>query len=1192
MSTPTPRPILLVIGPHRSGTSVLTQMLSTMGFDLGRTLMPPSFDNPRGFWENEKIVDRHDQLLSDLGRDWSTAGALPEGWIDSDAARSALTDICDILNSDFNDHDPSLIKDPRLCSLAPLWDAVGERLSRPIHKVLITRQPDHIGQSIARRDGVSEKTGTAITLSYLEQATALPWSEGTQALSYEALMKWPLEGRLDECLKILSHAANLRLPVPDANAEKQLLSLLRPNDRKAPITEVAKAYAKITPSSLAPSVKALKQFTKTISDSGEFDEERAQMARGESLLPKEPTLITISRGQLAGLETDLDDALRDRDAFKDGVSEREKTLKSLRGSLTRAKRERAAFKDGVNEREAMLTALRADLETAERDRVAFKDGIEEREAKLTEIRLTLAEITREKDAFAAGIEERDRWISLLQTEIEDLKSIIAGLQTEAGDIRAELAELARIKEMQDVTISMEAARSKMVETELNAQVANLSERVAYYENAPLRSGLKSSAFALLRAIRRRFPLSEDRKLAIARKFTPLALALRPHRDDAPHQGGPHQGGQLDAPNAAIDFAFKESANPVISIIVPVYNEISQTIACLRSIYQQQVSVDYEVILADDCSPDPFHTALMDVPGLRYFRNEQNLHFLRNCNQNAAHARGDYLVFLNNDTIVKPGWMQTLYDSFFEHGNVGIVGSKLIFPDGKLQEAGGIIWEDASGWNWGRGQNPKHPLYNFVRDVDYVSGASFMIPKAIWDEVGGFSETLEKAYYEDTDLCFQLRQKGYRVLYQPASELIHIEGLSSGTDLGSGVKQYQIINQKTFQDRWAGALSGHWPNATTPLKASDRTRIGHVLYIDAVTPEPNNDSGSIDAVNAMRILQTLGYRVHFVPGSNFAYWGEATTDLQQMGIECIYHPFYSDLEAFIADRGDMFDYVVLSRPESADTFLDLVKDKLPSAKIIYNTVDLHFMRMERRAAEQSDPAVAAEAKDMKARELSYIDRSDAAIILSEVERDLLAQSEARRSKLWTIPLIREESRRLVTFEQTQDIAFIGGYRHPPNVDAADWLMAEIWPAIREALPGVTLHICGSHMPDRFKDYAADDVKIRGFIPDLDALLSGLRFTIAPLRFGAGLKGKVASSIGAGVPCIGTQIAFEGMASDGLGAIKLLARTPEDFAERAASLYHDAEQWTKISKAGVDYHNQHYAYTNVMKTYDDMLKAIRT
>jgi len=153
------------------------------------------------------------------------------------------------------------------------------------------------------------------------------------------------------------------------------------------------------------------------------------------------------------------------------------------------------------------------------------------------------------------------------------------------------------------------------------------------------------------------------------------------------------------------------------------------------------------------------------------------------------------------------------------------------------------------------------------------------------------------------------------------------------------------------------------------------------------------------------------------------------------------------------------------------------------------------------------------------------------------------------------------------------------------------MSDIWPGINQALPGVKLLLCGSHMPERFQNYASDDVVIKGYIPDLEALLSHTRLTIAPLRYGAGLKGKVASSIGGGVPCVGTSIAFEGMAEKNLDAVRHLAETPEDFARVVASLYNDESAWTATSKAGVEYHNSNYGFSAISKTFKNMFTHLR-
>ncbi len=234
--------------------------------------------------------------------------------------------------------------------------------------------------------------------------------------------------------------------------------------------------------------------------------------------------------------------------------------------------------------------------------------------------------------------------------------------------------------------------------------------------------------------------------------------------------------------------------PLVSIIIPAYNQFNYTYYCIRSIIKFSKGIDYEIILADDCSTDYTCRIKEKVKNIVVSRTDENMLFLRNCNHAAKEARGKYLLFLNNDTQVQPGWLKPLVDLMEADPSAGMTGSKLLFDDGALQEAGGIIWKDASGWNFGREDDPQKPDYNYVKEVDYISGAAIMVRRDLWEEIGGFDDYFAPAYYEDSDLAFTVREMGYKVLYQPLSVVVHFEGRSNGIDLTSGVKKNQVINQ--------------------------------------------------------------------------------------------------------------------------------------------------------------------------------------------------------------------------------------------------------------------------------------------------------------------------------------------------------------------------------------------------------------
>jgi GT2 family glycosyltransferase/glycosyltransferase involved in cell wall biosynthesis len=608
-----------------------------------------------------------------------------------------------------------------------------------------------------------------------------------------------------------------------------------------------------------------------------------------------------------------------------------------------------------------------------------------------------------------------------------------------------------------------------------------------------------------------------------------------------------------------------TAVPEVSIVIPVFNQLRFTLGCLYSILASRSKHTYELLVADDCSTDATADVFSrDLPSIRYIRTEKNLGFLRNCNYAAAQAKGKVLVLLNNDTFVLPGWLDELIDTFALDPNIGLVGSMLVFADGRLQEAGGLVFADGSGWNYGRFDDPRHPRYSYLRDTDYVSGASIAVRAETWRALGGFDERYEMAYYEDTDLAFRMREAGKRVVVQPLSQLIHFEGVSSGTDLTQGVKRYQVINGETFRERWGSTIASYGMADPENLPIH-RGAEGRILVIDACTPTPDRDSGSMDTYQYLRILISFGMRVTFI-AENLAHVGRYTRDLQRIGVEVLYAPYVQSLDQVLESIGPQLDYILVYRAPVAASLYDRLRQYAPQAKLIFDTVDLHFLREEREAEITKDKTKAMAAAQTREMELDLIRNADATIVLSAHEREVLARLMPD-APVFEIPIVREiPGRGPLGFGDRRDIVFIGGFRHAPNVDGVKWFVKDIWPKVRDRGIDGQFVIVGSDIPHEIYELTGNGVLVKGFVQDLGDVFDACRVSVAPLRYGAGLKGKVISSLSYGVPVVATSVAVEGGGFvDGDNVI--IADRPADFADAIVRVYSDIILWEKLAVGGI-------------------------
>lgn len=547
----------------------------------------------------------------------------------------------------------------------------------------------------------------------------------------------------------------------------------------------------------------------------------------------------------------------------------------------------------------------------------------------------------------------------------------------------------------------------------------------------------------------------------------------------------------------------------------------------------------------------------------FLRSRVNLGFGAGCNRIAREARGEFLVFLNDDAEVQPGWLEALVETADRHPEAAAVGSRILFPDGTIQEEGAILWSDGSTLGVGRGEPADSLHHQFLRRVDYCSACSLLVRRDVFDAIGGFDEGYFPAYYEDVDLCLAIQRFGKCVVFQPRSTIVHHESQSTTVDF----RDFLVLrNRRRLVEKWSAELEKRSrPFPPSPIaveRAVWRARrfTRRVLLIDDRPPQREAGSGFGVLLDAIERLVPLGFA--------FSVLATDVVDgnlvrLMDLGVEVLRDPVLEVLRKPEA----LFDIVVVSRPNNLERHAADIRKYQPHAKLVYFAEALYSRRMDRQAnlTESLDERrrLAAEADRMRAFESTIRSQVDRIVAISLTESEFLHRSRGECTVHTISPLAGPVLFTEKGFAERSGVIFVPGWlggEASPNTDAFHWFADRVLPLVQDRIPDVGLRVTGTNPPLSVRRRNGGAIALLGHVPDLGKVYESARIAVVPARYGSGVKIKCAEALRYGVPVVATSVGAEGMGLEESGAVDV-AGDPEEFAKKVVELYTGRERWER-------------------------------
>lgn len=1277
--TPSPRRCLLVLGSHRSGTSALTRVLSLMGAALPRRMMGGGAGNESGHWEGARLVQYHDQLLTEYGSDWSDWQRLHLERLPVARREQMKADIRQILQDDYADKPLIVVKDPRICRFASLFIECLAEAGYQVVPVIAFRNPLEVIDSLQKRK--------------------IYWPE--EKTRQDAALLW-LSHQLE------SDAATRNLPRVVIRYDQLLTDW---QAQIAKIEQVGQFNFPVSAGAMAPEVDAF------------LDEGR----RHQTYQPHDVHLSPDLQGWISDAfdaftqlaRSGESDALRQRlDALMREFSDAEPMLGAMRAERRQVFDEAQALRRELARHCEALEHLKKEAQAHGEQMDTLKGELVDHDARAHEALLRLTETVDEQ---AERLEQtRDDLAAAqaaLSTRLADIHILEASIKslTEQND-RASARFTQSMAELEHLRAEHETAQREVEAAA--AQISGLHQQLLELENARIEAQQHATQLQLcgrkltdlLNAARIETSRTHDayRRSTSWRVTAPLraASALVRGRGAEPAVPGPVDFESVFAGLPTIVLPTVQTGRIVSGEQIVYFTICSRNFMAFARTLHQSLARFYPqarfiVALCDDqrdappfvAAEEPFEFLYLDdldMPDWREMSQRYNVTEFNTAikpfvfqhlfeKEGAAHVVYfdpdiyvvDHIEEIESafgsgaDVILTPHMLEPneraemnerrlLQYGIYNLGFVGIANTAkardVVRWWGRRLERECIIkrdeglfvdqkWADHFPAFFEHPHILHHPGYNIAywnlsnRKVTWngqrwlvnglparfvhFSGNNLDDPKVLSRHSGEHrAETigeLKVLLDEYRDRVFANGHKEFRKIPyafswggatgvnehtpKPAHEMHEGQPAPVAPALPSGPSGTQVIRTamdivggpgkllsktakviatgdiKALQRGIANARNATIERAQTmalaqaaPIAAGQTGALlpyrKNVLVLEWQTPHPDSDSGSRTVFFTIEILALLGYRVTFLP-ANLLNDGKYTQNLQAIGVRCIDARQYASVSQFLEAEGSSFDTIMLNRVSVVAPHMEQIHRFCPEAKLVFNTVDLHYIRELRDAELNGQPQ--AEALKTKATELGIVRDCDLTIVLSHAEKDIL-QAEVPEAKIEVLPLVFSE---LDTdppgFDARADILFIGSFPHKPNVDAVLYFANEIFPVLRQQLPEVKFHVVGSEpTPEVLALAQRPGIIVHGFVDDITPLFRSVRLTVAPLRFGAGIKGKIATSLSYGVPSVCTQIAAEGMRI-GSGKSVLVAETVDEWVTAITSLYHDRARWTEISSA---------------------------